>query len=176
MLNEAAVATSRPRYPSSAIDLAILQRPPDRHALSLLRNVAIYRDGALDLRAARRIGGIAPAWIAPRADGTAVCRLTLSFVACTPWDEIERRGASVNVDWHADSGFIVSGIADDATLTIRIITYDRRRLEIPVMSNSYSVELARPPRKVLWHGPSGREHFRFAKRVLALLAKRAGPR
>jgi hypothetical protein len=143
--------------------LSILARAPrsgDAVPTSLARG-PLLSDGVADLGDARRVGAFArPTWIAPSADGKAVCLVSAGALTCPGLTAIEERGAAVGLFKSVDTPWRVLGVAADGVPTVTVVRDDGRTVHLDVRANFFAFEDARPPRELRWRGPSGEQLWR----------------
>jgi hypothetical protein len=128
----------------------------------LIANGPLLDDSVADLSRSRRVRvGASHAWIAPSANGEAVCLIAPGELACPGASVIERDGADPGVFWHADGPIRVAGIAADVVTSVTVIYTDGARRAASVDNNAFVVADPRAPRQVAWTGPDGPERVTF---------------
>ncbi|HST41739.1 MAG TPA: hypothetical protein VLK58_19625 [Conexibacter sp.] len=128
-----------------------------------IRRQPLFADAIVDLGAAREVAaaGEEPAWIAPTADGTAVCAVRSGALACPSVARLTVTGLSPGILGRVGEPFHVWGIAGDDTSSIVLIEADGTRVPVSVTDNFFDVETDDWPRGLTWIGPSGPESFTY---------------
>ncbi|MDW5597851.1 hypothetical protein VSS74_26090 [Conexibacter stalactiti] len=145
--------------------LEVLEEPREAAADAVpasIRSQPLFADGAVELAAAREVApGAERAWIAPSADGTAVCAFRTGAVACPSVARLTVTGLAPGVNGRYGEPFHVWGIAGDDTSSIVLIEADGTRVAVTVTDNFFDVETDDWPRGMTWTGPEGAESFEF---------------
>lgn len=123
-------------------------------------------DGDIDLTAARRVKAAdgEAAWIAPSADGDAICGVRAGAVACPATALLEVTGLSPAINGRLGEPYHVWGIAGDDVSSLVLIEGDGTRVSVTVTDNFFDVETDDWPRSLTWTGPNGPESFTYPPR------------
>lgn len=114
-------------------------------------------------RIVRRIGR--PIWLASTSDGSAVCEITASALACPPIKEIASRGISPVLFSRAGEAIHVSGIAADSVASVDVVLADGTVERVPIVDNIFTLDVTSWPRGLRWEGPTGSASFDFPQVV-----------
>lgn len=148
--------------PRTALGVAILERPrtvADRLPEQILRGPLLSDRPAIAAQA-RRVTG-RKAWIAPSADGVAVCLIAPGELACPPRSAIARQGAAFAFGKHVDTPYRVTAIAADSVTSATVIAHDGSEHRVAVVDNHIEYETRHRPRGVRWEGPAGPQELRL---------------
>lgn len=145
--------------------LEVLDEPRDATADAVpagVRSQPLFADGVVDVGAAREVApGAERAWIAPSADGTAVCAFRAGGLACPSVARLTVTGLAPGILGRIGEPFHVWGIAGDDTSSIVLIEADGTRVAVTATDNFFDVETDDWPRGLTWTGPNGAESFEF---------------
>jgi hypothetical protein len=143
--------------------LSILERSPrpDDAVPASLAEGPLLSDGVANLGGARRAPDFArPTWIAPSADGEAVCVVSAGALACPSTTAIRERGAAVGLFKSVDTPWRVLGLAADGVSAVTVVRADGSTTQVDVRANFFAYEDAAPPRELRWRGPKGEQLWR----------------
>jgi hypothetical protein len=146
--------------------VGVLREPQDpaRDAVpARVRAQPLLSGGVVDLAAAKKVrsGDGEAAWIAPSADGSALCAVRSGALACPPLSLLTVTGMAPGIIGRAGEPFHVWGIAGDDVSSVVLIEADGTRVPIRVVDNFFDVATDDWPRSLTWTGPSGPESFGF---------------
>jgi hypothetical protein len=117
----------------------------------------LMTDDAVAEEQARRVRGTEQAWIAPSANGEAVCVVGQGELACHTAEALGGRGAAVGFFKHAHTPWRTTGVATDDVTSVTVVLPDGQEVTTSVQLNYFSIESDAVPVEVRWDGASGPE-------------------